>query len=659
MSTASKPTIFGSARVFRHPGTKITRLSELIEASAATENGPGEWLGHCPAPEHSGGDQRPSFLIFARPGRVGIECRVCGTPAYGQLLSGLQLTSAELHGLVQDELYDQEAAARVKLLADDEALQVLADQHQKRVNTLQTGRANAAVEYLVGRHGLTEAMITALGLGAMQDRDGDWSMIWIPMKDTAGKIIGAQQRFRSGERRLYTDRKRDLRFSQAGYFGGNDSEVVLVTEGESDGLTAFAAGYDTVWITGAGKSSREVLDLIRSAAAGRDVVVAGDCDRAGQRFNDAIGSKIIGSRQLGLPADRLPDKGDLTDWYALEPSGFRDELRAAISKAEVSELTEEAFWASRDYLQVIAQGADARLVNRWGVLGFTLGRVSASTSYDVVIPTQGGGTLNVTIGLLGGPSAGKGQAQRASDDFFKIDDEARRPKAGSGEAVPELFARRLSPKDVAQATGDDREQLADRAALGDDGEMLEWMHREMLMYWSEADTLMAVSGRQGSTLGPLLREAFDGESIGRHLVKQSGGGVQLPAMEYRLSVIVGVQPARLGPIIEDRGGTAQRFLFVPCELEAMPDEDVLEPVPFQWHRPPSSELGAWPNGFRALTISETIKNSVKADRRAQAWVRSTSSTPAATTSESRLHVCWRLWTAGTPSPMKTGRSRGL
>jgi hypothetical protein len=100
----------------------------------------------------------------------------------------------------------------------------------------------------------------------------------------------------------------------------------------------------------------------------------------------------------------------------------------------------------------------------------------------------------------------------------------------------------------------------------------------------EVDTLSALGARQGATLLPILRSAWSGEALGFSYADPSKA-LDVAARSYRCSLMLGVQPAKAGPLLEDaEGGTPQRFLWVPVTDPDMPRERTVPPEPIVWDR---------------------------------------------------------------------------
>jgi hypothetical protein len=204
------------------------------------------------------------------------------------------------------------------------------------------------------------------------------------------------------------------------------------------------------------------------------------------------------------------------------------------------------------------------------MLGVVLVRVAAVVKPFVVLPPLTGSyaSLNTYIGLVGRSGDGKDVATDAAADALDLGPVAT-IGTGSGEGIGHMFARYVKP------TKDDPGGLT--------------IHTESVIFTAaEVDTLTALKRRQASTLWPELRKAWTGSALGFAYADREKR-LNLPKHTYRLGLIVGVQPERAGPLLDDAdAGTPQRFLWLPAHDPDAPDDPPAAPEPMSW-RPT-----AWP-----------------------------------------------------------------
>lgn len=294
-------------------------------------------------------------------------------------------------------------------------------------------------------------------------------------------------------------------------------------------------------------------------------VGAGSIDTATVR--DAL---TDAARSCGLPQAEIDlvlrdtDNGGLTQGTAL-PRHPPTPLTPppAVTVLEVADLTandNDAFWSARPLLNHVHEFARARRVSPWATLGVTLARVVTATPYFVVLPPIVGGlaSLNLFVGLVGNSGAGKGAAEAVAAEAVDVG-HLETHTTGSGEGIAHGYMRR---------TKSGPEWLDD--------------HHAALFSVPEIDTLSALGSRQASTLMPELRRAWSGERLG-FAYADPAKRLPVPAHEYRLSLVAGIQPGRAQALLDDAdGGTPQRFLWLPAADPDAPDVAPPPPDPHRW-----------------------------------------------------------------------------
>ncbi|MGR7025570.1 bifunctional DNA primase/polymerase [Geodermatophilus sp. URMC 62] len=230
---------------------------------------------------------------------------------------------------------------------------------------------------------------------------------------------------------------------------------------------------------------------------------------------------------------------------------------------------EPSIWDERPILRHLFDFARGRRVAPLAVLGVALARIVAATPSNIVLPpTIGGdGSLNLFVAFVGASGQGKGTSEAAAAEAIDLSgltdrvsgEPVRTVNVGSGEGFVHQFVTRKA------------------------GEM----HRlrdSVLFNVPEVDTLTALGNRQGATLMPVLRSAWSGEQLGFSYADPTKA-LDVPARSYRCALMLGVQPAKAGPLLEDAdGGTPQRFLWVPVIDPDMPRERTKAPEPIVWDR---------------------------------------------------------------------------
>jgi hypothetical protein len=222
------------------------------------------------------------------------------------------------------------------------------------------------------------------------------------------------------------------------------------------------------------------------------------------------------------------------------------------------------FWEQTHMLRHIYVSAKTRRVNPWAVLGILLVRVLHYVPRHVQLPNTGGSrALNMFVAAVGSSGLGKGAAMRAAEeclDGLLIHDD--RVTLGSGEGVTTPYRRIDKSGNV----------IVKRNAA--------------LIEVHEGSTMAQLSGRQGATLLPELCKAWAGEPLGFQN-RDDTKSAQLKADEYRMGLVMGIQPEMAGPLMKTADiGLAQRFLYVSVIDPDMTSEDQPPPPdPMSWRRP--------------------------------------------------------------------------
>lgn len=256
------------------------------------------------------------------------------------------------------------------------------------------------------------------------------------------------------------------------------------------------------------------------------------------------------------------------------------------------EADEEAdFWRARPLLTHLHTFSRARHVAPWAVLGATLARIVVGTPFLVTLPAIVGGraSLNLFVGLVGRSGSGKGAAEAVAADAIRMDPIVSH-NVGSGEGIAHGYMHRVKG-------------------------VLTWNDDNHAVLFSvpEIDSLAAQGDRKGATLMPQLRSGWTGEQLGFGYADPMKR-ILIPAREYRMALIAGIQPGRAGCLLDDSdGGTPQRFLWMPATDPGAPDEGPKEPAPLTWSAPRFKNT-VW---GQEMEVCETARKAIRADRNAR------------------------------------------
>lgn len=299
--------------------------------------------------------------------------------------------------------------------------------------------------------------------------------------------------------------------------------------------------------------------------------------------------------ESGFPLDR-------DDVYADEiaphvTSDTPGEMSAQEAIAARYRLPEE-FWGSRDLFKRIRQAAWASGNHPDAVLACVLARASGAIGHEVTFDSGRGtpGTLSLFVCLLAKSGIGKSEAYGAATALVDLPSHLR--AAGGFHADPEIFRDGLgigTGEGLAEAFMGSAEVETGKMVIKGRGRgaapepevktvRLAVRHRAFF-FVDEGETLTKLMReRQGSTLGPTLRTAWSGGTLGQANASDDRFRY-VPARSYTVGIAIGYQPETAVSMLSDVGpGTPQRFLWfgaqdteMPAELYEWPDRVTLPP----------------------------------------------------------------------------------
>lgn len=276
-------------------------------------------------------------------------------------------------------------------------------------------------------------------------------------------------------------------------------------------------------------------------------------------------------------------------------AGYADpdtaEEERPVGRLDVTHL-EGDFW-DRPSLRTVYDGALARMCPPWAVLGGCAARALALAKPRLRLPPiiGGPGSLNWLGAIAALSGGGKGSAARVARELVVAPVVTR--NLGSGEGLVDAYIK---------TPGKDPE-----------------LHAAVMFVADEVDALAALSARTGTTLLVNLRSAFTGDTLGASNRKASS--LHLPENTYRLTLVVNVQPARAGALLDDAyGGMLQRFMWFPgvdaritADCGDFPDKLKLPREGSRlWYRDGDADR-AWAGGSE-LAIPPEAGAEIRADR---------------------------------------------
>jgi hypothetical protein len=292
-----------------------------------------------------------------------------------------------------------------------------------------------------------------------------------------------------------------------------------------------------------------------------------------------LGGPVIGGPHAEEPVADEP----LTDEPAgEEPAGEEPQSDEVVPL----DLNDPLLWGAMPQLQAIHDWARYSCVAPWVLLGAILTIIDASIPPYVVLPPVVGrpASLNTFCAVVGPSGAGKSSAFTLAQ--YCIDLQAPNVKLpGTGEGLVKQFVAMV--EEPIEGTDNDADPPKGRTRAPRT-RLVQRQHAEsVLMFISEVATLNAVGfGRGGATLLPMLTAGGSGEALGASNADPQRS-LHLGQHQYRLAVLVGLQPKLSGLLIEAGadGGFPQRFLFLPCVDEGAPSVDEWPEGPHRIGRP--------------------------------------------------------------------------
>ena len=292
------------------------------------------WLVRCPAHDDTHASLR---VAVSAENRLLVKCRAgCSSAAV--------LEASSLANFAQAEPVEVDLDDTVQIVSDSGDVPII--ERTRLVAYLEDAHAMGMNEkgyaYAERRFGLAKSQCDDLMLGYDDGTIAEWALLSgsyrevprlvVPFRDFDGNLQGFQARALADYARVrWAGPMNPEGASWAKYAvmrAGTGYDYVLVTEGPGDALAAVAAGFDAVAIRGAALAGA-VAPLIAEHCAGRPVVLCGDADSAGRKFNERLAAAIEGEVfELAIPGPY----NDLGEWCE-SSDDFVLELQNAVASA--------------------------------------------------------------------------------------------------------------------------------------------------------------------------------------------------------------------------------------------------------------------------------------------------------------------------------------
>lgn len=245
----------------------------------------------------------------------------------------------------------------------------------------------------------------------------------------------------------------------------------------------------------------------------------------------------------------------------------------------------EEFWGARDMFKRIRQAAWASQNHPDAVLACVLARAAGAIGHEVKFDSGRNvpGTLSLFVCLLAKSGIGKSEAYGAASNLVRL---PRHLTDATGYADPEIFRDGLgigTGEGLAEAFMGSVEVETGKMVIKGRGRNAQpepevktvraAVRHRAFFFVDEGETLTKLMReRQGSTLGPTLRTAWSGGTLGQANASDERFRF-VPARSYTVGIAIGYQPSTAVTMLEDVGpGTPQRFLWVGAQDTEMPEE---------------------------------------------------------------------------------------
>ncbi len=252
---------------------------------------------------------------------------------------------------------------------------------------------------------------------------------------------------------------------------------------------------------------------------------------------------------------------------------------------------ERDFWM-RPSLQNIYLAALSRMCSPWAVFANCVVKALSTVRPHIVLPDIIGsrGSLNFFAAVVAKSGDGKSVAEDAASDLMPSS-VVRQRNLGSGEGLVDAYVK-PPDKETGEPGG---------------------LHESVMFVADEGDSLFAVASRSGATLPALLRSGFSGKQLG---FSYRGNDRHLDAHSYRLTLVVNVQPARAGVLLDDQtGGLLQRFMWFPATDQRVDSQNPSWPGPLSL---PPNDTWLYPRQLKIpYNAIELIKDGAVARNRGE------------------------------------------
>ncbi len=318
------------------------KLSELLRPIEHLR-GSGPWTGRCPAHQ----DKTASLSItVGESGHLVLNC--FADCSFGSIVQAMGFEQRDFFDIEVDLDNVSTSARGASALPDISELTDLKNYVERKMESYPDSPAR---DYVESNYDIDLDLAVQLKLGfddgsdrwrrLSTDRYYDQPRLVVPMMTADGVIVAMQaRRLGDGETPKWCGPSNPsvntAWATTAIWLSEDDDADLIIPEGQGDYLTAVASGCSTISVRGASLAGNQrVQDTILAHGEGRRILVAGDNDRSGHKFNEKI-ARFCTDNDLQAHILDIERGGDLTEWRQLAGDNWAKEFATARRNAALA-----------------------------------------------------------------------------------------------------------------------------------------------------------------------------------------------------------------------------------------------------------------------------------------------------------------------------------
>jgi hypothetical protein len=348
-----------------------------------------------------------------------------------------------------------------------------------------------------------------------------------------------------------------------------------------------------------GNRSAAAQDIMR-AAGGRPA--QGPAVRLAPTVLDEVKRRCLGDSPYGRD-DANSLRALIADdpWEGPQDEPTQDSEREPQPQQLIGKLP-ASFYDRREVLKGIRQYAHVMCCSADVVLYATLARLSGMVDHRVKVDTgvKKPASLNLFVGVIDSSGSNKSSSNEVSEDLLEAPEDRDfldGVPLGTGEGIAEAMMGEVEREDFTQLDRKNQPKVV---------KVREQVRHNLYFYQDEGEGLIRIGSRDGSSLWPSIRSAWQSGTLGqtnasaerRRFIKRGS---------YAMGMVVGFQYTNALVVLRDSiTGTAQRFVWCVAIDPDIPEEAM--PCP-------DVELGSPQDiyGPTVMTMPDEIKRKIRSE----------------------------------------------